>query len=59
MTDAGPTRARWQVWRQDDNGNRFVIRAFATEAEARRFARTLEARGHKQMYWIEDRRSSP
>lgn len=34
-------------------GNTFEIRSFATEAEAQRFARTLEARGHKQMYWVE------
>ncbi len=43
----------WELWRQDDNGNRFVIGRFdtadAAEAEQRRF----EALGHKQTYWIQ------
>ncbi|HEU4885448.1 MAG TPA: hypothetical protein VFT45_24585 [Longimicrobium sp.] len=42
----------WELWRQDDNGNRFLIGRFATpdaaEAEQRRF----EALGHKQTYWV-------
>lgn len=42
----------WELWRQDDNGNRFVIGRFqssdAAEAEQRRF----EALGHKQTYWV-------
>lgn len=44
---------RWRLMRQDDHGNQFEIRSFATEAEARRHAQLLEARGHKQMYWVE------
>lgn len=43
----------WEVWRQDDNGNRFLVARFpssqAAEAEQRRF----EALGHKQTYWVE------
>lgn len=43
----------WTLWRQDDNGNRFVIARFgareAADAEQRRF----EALGHKQTYWVE------
>jgi hypothetical protein len=43
----------WELWRQDDNGNRFVIGRFdsveAAEAEQRRF----EALGHKQTYWVQ------
>ena len=49
--DDGP--AAWELWRQDDNGNRFVIGRFdtpqAAEAEQRRF----EALAHKQMYWVQ------
>jgi hypothetical protein len=45
----------WELWRQDDNGNRFVIGRFdtadAAEAEQRRF----EALGHKQTYWVTTR----
>ncbi|HEX2080024.1 MAG TPA: hypothetical protein VHG08_20060 [Longimicrobium sp.] len=43
----------WELWRQDDNGNRFLVARFgsadAAEAEQRRF----EALGHKQTYWVE------
>jgi hypothetical protein len=43
----------WELWRQDDNGNRFVIGRFdtadAAEAEQRRF----ESLGHKQTYWVQ------
>lgn len=42
----------WQLWRQDDNGNRFMVGTFATqdlaEQKATEFAKNL----HKQMYWI-------
>ncbi|WP_420129608.1 hypothetical protein [Longimicrobium sp.] len=45
--------AGWELWRQDDNGNRFVIGRFdsseAAEAEQRRF----EALAHKQTYWVQ------
>ncbi len=43
----------WTVWRQDDNGNRFLVSSHPTEAEARRAAAELEARGHKQLYTVE------
>jgi hypothetical protein len=43
----------WELWRQDDNGNRFLIGRFDTadgaEAEQRRF----EALAHKQTYWVQ------
>ena len=43
----------WELWRQDDNGNRFLIGRFdsarAAEAEQRRF----EVLGHKQTYWVQ------
>ncbi|MBW3570096.1 MAG: hypothetical protein KY467_03210 [Gemmatimonadetes bacterium] len=53
MSNADATA--WELWRQDDNGNRFLIAAFdsvrAAEAEQRRF----EALGHKQTYWVQPR----
>jgi hypothetical protein len=45
---------RFAVWRQDDNGNRARIAVLASEEEARRLADELEARGHKQLYWVEE-----
>jgi hypothetical protein len=44
---------RWTVWRIDDNGNRFAVRAHLDWAEAERLVVELTARGHKQMYWAE------
>jgi hypothetical protein len=49
----------WLVLRQDDNGNVFVMAEYASEAAARAEAQVLEARAHKQMYWIEPRGDRP
>jgi hypothetical protein len=40
------------VWRQDDNGNRFEVTRLHSRAEAEALAATMEARGHKQTYWV-------
>ncbi|MFB7475300.1 SPOR domain-containing protein [Kitasatospora sp. NPDC056184] len=43
----------YRVMRQDDNGNRFrVVGGIGREA-AERLAAEFEARGHKQLYWVE------
>lgn len=44
----------YRVMRQDDNGNRFLVARDLDRAEARRLAAEFEARGHKQMYWVEE-----
>jgi hypothetical protein len=51
-TDAPPVDPLWELWRQDDNGNRFLVSAGHSRAEADRLAADFEARGHKQMYWV-------
>ncbi|MFI1028060.1 SPOR domain-containing protein [Streptomyces sp. NPDC020951] len=43
----------WHVIRQDDNGNRYRVGRYATRAEAQKIADSLDARGHKQLYWVE------
>jgi hypothetical protein len=43
---------RWIVWRQDDNGNRFEVNRYESRTEADEVAATMEARGHKQIYWV-------
>ena len=53
---AGLEFPTWSVWRQDDNGNRFVVEANMTEARARSMVSELEARGHKQTYWCADQK---
>ncbi len=44
----------WSIWRQDDNGNRFLIERDLTEEAARNLADKMEATGHKQTYWVTD-----
>lgn len=49
-----PARERtWAVYRQDDNGNRFLVSCGLVRAEAERLVVEFEARGHKQVYWTE------
>ncbi|MFJ2187662.1 SPOR domain-containing protein [Kitasatospora sp. NPDC087861] len=43
----------YRVMRQDDNGNRFLVATGLERAEAQRLAAEFEARGHKQLYWVE------
>jgi hypothetical protein len=42
----------WQVLRQDDNGNRYVVALLDNEITARALAASLEARAHKQLYEV-------
>ncbi|MFD5462811.1 SPOR domain-containing protein [Kitasatospora sp. NPDC127059] len=49
----------FRVMRQDDNGNRFLVAADLPEAEAHRLAAEFEARGHKQLYWVESQEPEP
>lgn len=42
---------RWGVYRQDDNGNVFLVCEFDDEAAARARVAEFEARWHKQTYW--------
>ena len=51
-----PSTVRWEVWRQDDNGNRYLVSAHADEAAARvRLADLESGVVHKQTYWISER----
>ena len=45
--------AEWEVWRQDDNGNRFVVQTGLSREDAERLVVEFESRGHKQVYWAE------
>jgi hypothetical protein len=40
------------LWRQDDSGNQYVVSIHDTRAEAQAVAADMEARGHKQVYWV-------
>lgn len=49
---AGGRPEPWIVWRQDDNGNQFEVARRESRTEADDLAATMEARGHKQIYWV-------
>ena len=40
------------VYRQDDNGNVFIVQRGLSKDEAHRLAAELESHGHKQLYWV-------
>jgi hypothetical protein len=43
---------RWQLWREDDNGNRSLVATSTDRAPLQGKRRDLESGGHKQIYWI-------
>ncbi len=51
--DENDETGTWTVYRQDDYGNRFLVRAGLGHDDAGRLAAELAARGHKQLYWVE------
>ena len=51
-TPSSSTTEVWVVWRQDDNGNRFEVARRSSRSEAEQLATTMEARGHRQIYWV-------
>ena len=44
----------WQLKRQDDYGNQYVIAIFESKEQASKMMADYEAKGHKQTYWIEE-----
>lgn len=42
---------KYSVWRQDDNGNVYLVKDKLTEIDAFRLVREYEEKGHKQTYW--------
>ncbi|SEL64286.1 hypothetical protein SAMN05518845_109180 [Variovorax sp. YR750] len=47
--DLGPCR----LFRLDDNGNRILMHEYESRRVADYYQRVYEARGHKQLYWVE------
>lgn len=43
----------YELWRQDDNGHKFLIETFPCKADAEKAKREFENRKHKQIYWLE------
>lgn len=42
-----------ELWRQDDNGHKFLIETFPCKADAVKAMKEFESHLHKQIYWIE------
>ena len=49
----------FELWRQDDNGNRFLVGTFADRTAAETRLQQLTRALHKQTYWIAERPESP
>jgi len=49
------TTRSFELWRQDDNGNRFLVGSFAERADAERRLWELTGLLHKQTYWITEK----
>jgi hypothetical protein len=43
---------RWELWRQDEHGSEFLVRAFDDRLSAERARDEFVARGHHQHYWV-------
>lgn len=53
-TPSAPEPARFLLMRQDDNGNQVLMERYQDRGEAEAQAAVFEARGHKQLYWVEE-----
>jgi hypothetical protein len=49
---------KYELWRQDDNGNCFLIDVFTDCTSAERRLAELMRNPHKQTYWVAERPSS-
>ncbi len=44
---------QWALWRQDDNGLKFLVCIRKTRQEAEEEQKALERHHHKQLYFVE------
>lgn len=47
------TGVMWQLKRQDDHGNQFIMHKFRSKEEAEERMEYYQCKGHKQTYWVE------
>jgi hypothetical protein len=45
----------YTVKRQDDNGHVFEVERFDHRQDAEQLCKELTDKGHKQMYWVEEK----
>ncbi len=46
-----------ELWRQDDNGNRFLVGVYSDRATAERKLAELTRIQHKQSFWVTERKN--
>lgn len=46
------TEKAWELWRQDENGNRFLVGIYDRNSDAEAKLADLSKELHKQTYWI-------
>jgi hypothetical protein len=44
----------WAVWRQDDNGQVFLVKNGLTETDALRLVREFDSKGDEYSYWAKE-----
>ena len=44
---------RWQLKRQDDHGNQYVMDTFSSKKQAEDKMAHYQNKGHKQTYWVD------
>lgn len=52
LSSAVAGKGVWHVWRADSNGVRVLAASFPTQAAAAEWAEGMEAKGHKQTFWV-------
>ena len=50
-SESSSEAATWNVWRQGDDGNEFIVDRGLTKQAADERVAELESHGHKQLYW--------
>jgi hypothetical protein len=50
-TPASEKNQSYELWRQDDNGNKFLVKHVSSQEEADEWVEKMTKRGHKQTYW--------
>ncbi len=52
IDECATIRIAWELWRQDDNGSRFLVGRYEEKSEAEEKMTGLSRDLHKQTYWI-------
>jgi len=51
-------RPFWELWRQDDHGNRVLVARFEDQEAALQALARFESQHHKQTYWLEEKKAA-